>query len=319
MYQQGMYSSQQHMHSQPFQLHGPPFVQQQHVPTSTSRSMSNAAMPHQFQETGKSENASNAAGNTEVGDNTNGGGESSGIKPESLGVKNVNGEQNDFGSIRKNVAQTGIALGGADGSEKGKGKDELGGQNSNSQSEASNISNDLEKGGSLQQASQTDLGALGSYVPPGMGLQRLSGPDSRLPQHMLTQGQMNQMRPPSHNFSENIRPTMQPQPFGLYQSEMAPRMLAQNLPRLGPIRSDEGMIRPPMGGGPLPGHHDTTMPPFAPENVGRPHPVGNSLEPSTYTFELFYCKHVDQNFHPFRNDKGQWCWWWATWKFQGFP
>ncbi|KAK1628546.1 hypothetical protein QYE76_002861 [Lolium multiflorum] len=274
LYQQGVYSSQQHMHPQPFQPHGPPFIQQQHVPTSTSRSMSNAATPHQFQESGKSENASNATGNTEVGDSTNGGGEFSGIKPESLGDKNVNGEQNDFGSTRKNVAQTGITLGGADGSDKGKGKDELCGQNSNSQPEASHVSNDLEKGGSLQQVSHKDLGALGSYVPPGMGRQRLSGPDARPPHHMLTQGQTNQMRPPSHSFSENIRPSMQQHPFGLYQSEMAPRMLAPNLPLPAPIRSDDGMIRPPMGGGPLPGHHDTTMPPFAPENVGRPHPAG---------------------------------------------
>ena len=281
--------------------------------------MGNPAAPHQFQESGKSENATNATGNTEVGDNTNGGGESSGIKPDSLGDKNVNGVQNDFGSTRKNVAQTGIALGGADGSDKGKGKDELGGQKSSTQSEASNISNDCEKGGSLQHASQKDMGALGSYMPPDMGRQRLSEPDTRLPQHMLTQGQTNQMRPPIHSFSENIRPTMQQQPFGLYQSEMAPRTLAQNLPRPGAIRSDDGMIRPPMGG-PLPGYHDTTMPPFAPENVGPPHSAGNSLEPNTYTFEFFlYCKHPDQHFHPFRDDKGQWCWWRATWKFQGFP
>ncbi|CAM0950053.1 unnamed protein product [Alopecurus aequalis] len=271
LYQQGMHPSQ-HMHSQPLQPHGPPFMQH-HVPTSTSRSMSNAAAPHQFQESGKSGNAANATDNTEVGDNTNGGGESSGIKPESLGAKNVNGEQNDFGSIRKNVAQTGIALGGADGSDKGKGNDELGGQKSNTQSEASNISNDLEKGGSLQQVSQKDMGALGSYVTPGMGRQHLSEFDTRLPQHMLTQGQTNQMRPPSHSFSENIRPTTQQQPYGLYQSEMAPRTLAQNLPRPAAIRSDDGMIRPPMGG-PLPGYHDTTVPPFAPENVGRPHPAG---------------------------------------------
>lgn len=234
--------------------------------------MSNAAAPHQFQESGKSENAANATGNTGVGDSTNGGGESSGINPESLGDKNVNGEQNDFVRTRKNVEQTGIALGSADGSDKGKGKDEYGGQKSNSQSEASNISNDLEKGGSLQYASQKDLGALGSYVPPGMVRHRPSGPDSLLPQHMLHSSQTNQMRPPSQSFSEDTRPTMQQQPYGLYQSEMAPRTLVPNLPQPAPIRSDDGMTRPPMGG-PLPGHHGA-MPPFAPENVGRPHPGG---------------------------------------------
>uniref|UniRef100_A0A453Q4U6 Uncharacterized protein n=1 Tax=Aegilops tauschii subsp. strangulata TaxID=200361 RepID=A0A453Q4U6_AEGTS len=100
-YQQGMRSSQQQMHSQPFKPNGPQYMQQQHIPTSTSRSMSYVANSHQFQELGKSESAANATANTEVGGNTNGGGESSGIKPESLGDKNVNGEQNDFGNIRK--------------------------------------------------------------------------------------------------------------------------------------------------------------------------------------------------------------------------
>ncbi|EMS46375.1 hypothetical protein TRIUR3_25807 [Triticum urartu] len=278
-YQQGMHSSQQQIHPQPFQPHGPQYMQQQHVPTSTSRSTSYVATPHQFQESGKSESAANASGNAEVGDNTNGGSEYSGIKPEYLGDKNVNGEQNDFSNIRKNAVQTGIALGVADGLDKGKGKDESGGQESNSQSEASNISNDLEKGGSLQQASQKSQGALGSYAPPGMGRQRPSGPDTMLTQHMLhppvpcTQAQKNQMRPPSHSFPENVRPTVQQQLYGVYQSEMAPRVFAPNLPRPAPTIPDDGMIRPPMAG-PLPGLHDTTMPPFAPENVGRPHPVG---------------------------------------------
>lgn len=270
------------MHSQPFQPHGPPFMQQQHVPTSTSRSTSHVATAHQFQESGKSENAANATGNAEVSDNRNRGVESSGIKPQSLVDKNVSREQNDFGNIRKDASQTGIALGGADGSDKGKGKDEFTGQESNShvtdvrggqESKVSNISNDLEKGGS-------NLRGLGSYVPPGMGPQFPSGPDKMLPQHMLhtgpmppTQGQLNQMRPPRHSFPENIQPTMQQQPYGSYQSEMAPRAFAPNLPRPGPIRPDDGMIRPPMGG-PLPGHHDPIGPPFAPENVGRPHSIG---------------------------------------------
>ncbi|KAB8116654.1 hypothetical protein EE612_057873, partial [Oryza sativa] len=39
------------------------------------------------------------------------------------------------------------------------------------------------------------------------------------------------------------------------------------------IRPDGAIVRPPMGA-PMPGLHDSTVPPFAPEYVGQPHPLG---------------------------------------------
>ncbi|XP_052138062.1 uncharacterized protein LOC127756726 isoform X1 [Oryza glaberrima] len=294
-YQQGMPSSQQLMHA-PLQSQGQQFMQQHPTHTSAGRSMNYVAPQEQFQnqsggpvkglqagvmnqqppmrmasdnvgatselhgagqsfgqgssslkkptsESEKSENATNATGNTEVS-GKNGSAESALVNP--------------------------ISLDGSDGSDKGKGKGKVdfSAWESNShdpdarggKGTRSGISNDLVKGGSLQQAPQHPY-----------------GPDSMLPQHMRQPGHMpymqglpNQMRPPKHSFPENSRPPMQ-QPF-----EMAPRVLGpnQNQMRISQsIRPDGAIVRPPMGA-PMPGLHDSTVPPFAPEYVGQPHPLG---------------------------------------------
>uniref|UniRef100_A0A0E0MJT3 RING-type domain-containing protein n=1 Tax=Oryza punctata TaxID=4537 RepID=A0A0E0MJT3_ORYPU len=304
-YQQGMSLSQQPMHA-PLQSQGQQFMQQHHT-TSAGRSMNYVAPPEQFQnqsggpvkglqasamnqqppmrmasdnvgatselhgagqsfgqgssslkkptsESEKSENATNAVGNTEVS-GKNGSAESALVNP--------------------------ISLDGSDGSDKGKGKGKVdfSAWESNSHDPDARggkgtrpgIANDLVKCGSLQQAPQQNVAALGSYVSPGMGPQHPYGSDSMLPQHMRQPGHMpymqrppNQMRPPKHSFPENSRPPMQ-QPY-----EMAPRVLGPNQNQMQisqSIRPDGAMIRPPMGA-PMPGQHDSTVPPFAPEYVG---------------------------------------------------
>ncbi|XP_062207451.1 uncharacterized protein LOC133909161 [Phragmites australis] len=356
-YHQGVPSSQQQVHSQLSQPHGPPYTQQHvpghgyaghHVPTSAVRPMSHVAPPQQFQhppggsvsdlqssvmnqqppmprtsdnvglisqsygggqptgqssltsethasKLGKSEIVKNAADNTTVNENKNGGAESAVMRPttmsQSLGDENMNREQNDFGSVRKDAVQTGTVLDSKDGSIV---KDEIAGRTGKShgpgvqggqEHKVSEASNSLEKGGSLRQASWQNAGALGSYVNPGTVAQHPAGQDRMLPQHMMHSGPMpynmqeqsNQMRPTS--FSESIRPPRQ-QPYGPVHSETAPRVFGENqiqmpMPQPVGIKPGDGMIRPPMVA-PLPGRHDTMVPPFAPEHLGRPPPLGMS-------------------------------------------
>ncbi|XP_062226220.1 chromatin modification-related protein eaf-1-like [Phragmites australis] len=245
---------------------------------------------------GKSEIVKNAADDTTVSENKNGGAESAVMRPtmsQSLGNENMNIEQNDFGSVRKDVVQTSVALDSTDGSIA---KDEIAVWTGNSngpgvqggkEHKASNAQNGLEKGGSLQQVSWQNAGALGSYVPPGMVPQHPSGQDRMLPQHMIHSGPMpsnmqkqpNQMRPPKHSFSENTQPPRQ-QPYSSFHSETTPRAFGDNqiqmpMPQPVGIRPGDGMIRPPIAG-PLPGRHDAMMPPFVPEQMGRPPPLGMS-------------------------------------------
>ncbi|KAL6614161.1 hypothetical protein ACP70R_036431 [Stipagrostis hirtigluma subsp. patula] len=227
---------------------------------------------------GKSEIASNVADNTTVSENINGGAESALTKmSESLGNENMNREHNDFAGVRKDVVQTGVAVGSTDGSIA---KDETAGRTAiqgGKEHKVADTSIGLEKGKSFQQASRQNAGALGSYGPPGMGPYHPSGPDRMLPQHMMYSDHMpynmpeqpNQMRPPKHSFSENIRhPMQQPYAFGENQIQMP-------MPQPVGIRPGDGMIRPPMVST-LPGRHDTMVPPFVSEHLGRPDPLGMS-------------------------------------------
>uniref|UniRef100_J3NBH3 RING-type domain-containing protein n=1 Tax=Oryza brachyantha TaxID=4533 RepID=J3NBH3_ORYBR len=311
-YQQGMPSSQPLMHA-PLQSQGQQFMQQHHAHTSAGRSMNYVAPPEQFQNQsggpvkGLQASAMNqqpptrmASDNVGATSESHGAGQPFGQGSLSLKIPTLEAEKlenatNATGSTevsgKKGSAESAlvnpIASGGSDGSEKkkGKGKVDFAAWESNShdpdalggRGTRSDISSDLVKGMSLQQAPQQNMAALGSYAPPGMGPQHPYGPDSKLPQHMRQPGHMpymqglpNQMRPPKHSFPENSQPPMQ-QPY-----EMAPRMLGLNSNQMQisqPIRPDGGMIRPPVGAA-LPGQHDSTVPPFAPEHVGRSHPPG---------------------------------------------
>ncbi|WVZ68152.1 hypothetical protein U9M48_017128 [Paspalum notatum var. saurae] len=199
------------------------------------------------------ENASNAA----VSENSKNGTGSSVMRPtmsQPLGDENMNREHNDFGG-RKDTAQTGVASQSTDGSV---GHDGIVDQAGNSHGplqggkEHKDAPANRDKGGSLQP----------SCVPQGTGPQHPSGLDSFLPQHMMHPGQ-------KHSFSENIQPPMlQPRVFGENQIQMP-------MSQTGGIRPGDGMIRPPMAG-PLTGRHDTMVPPFVPEHLGRPHPLGAS-------------------------------------------
>ncbi|KAL6840194.1 hypothetical protein ACP4OV_030004 [Aristida adscensionis] len=315
-YQQGMPSSQQQVQPQSSQPYGLPYTQQHipghgysghHVQSSAGRPTSHVARPQQFQHQhggpsndsqasvmnqppmprtsdsagqgslavevdphaskfGKSEVASNVADNTTISENINGGAESAATKPPSS----------------QSLELTGVPLSSTDGSVA---KAEIGGRTGSSHGpaiqggkdhSAADASNDREKG-AFQQASRRNAGALGSYGPLGKGPHHPSGPDRMLPQHMMYSDRMpynmpeppNQMRPPKHTFSENIRPPMQkPHAFGENQMQMP-------MPQPVSIRPGDIMIQPPMVGA-LPGRHDTMMPPFGPEHLGRPAPLGMS-------------------------------------------
>ncbi|KAJ1286240.1 hypothetical protein BS78_03G338100 [Paspalum vaginatum] len=211
----------------------------------------------------KSDNESNAA----VSENKKNGTGSSVMRPtmsQSMADENMNREQNDFGG-RKDTVQTGVASQSTDGSI---GRDGIVDQAGNSHGplqsgkEHKDTPTNHEKGGSLQQ----------SCVPQGMGPQHPSGLDSLLPQHMMHPGQ-------KHSFSENVQPPML-QPYGSHHSDMIPRVFGENqiqmpMPQTEGTRPGDGMIRPPMVG-PLTGRHDTMVPPFVPEHLGRPHPLGAS-------------------------------------------
>ncbi|CAN6177551.1 unnamed protein product [Urochloa humidicola] len=230
---------------------------------------------------GKSESASNAADNTTVSENKNNGAVSTVMRPtasQSMGDENMNSKQNGFGGFRKDVAQTGFASHGVDGSI---GRDGIADWAGNSRGpviqggkdhKASDVSTNHDKGGSFQQISQQNAGALGSYVPPGMGPQHPSGPDRLLPQHMMHPGH-------KHGFSENNRPPLQ-QPYGMFHSGMAPRPFGENqiqmpISQPGGVRLGDGMSRPHMVG-PLPGHHDAMLPPFV-EHLGQPPTSGRAF------------------------------------------
>ncbi|OEL27653.1 hypothetical protein BAE44_0011331 [Dichanthelium oligosanthes] len=309
-YQQGMPSSQQ-AHPQPgqpyTQLHIPGNTGH-HVQNSAGRSANHLAPPQQYQhqhptplrtqspaggqpigqgsldlethalKSRKSENASNAA----VSENKNHGAESTVMRPktsQSLGDENMNSKHNGFGGVSKGALQTGIASHGADGSI---GRDGIADRAGNSHGpvvqgskdrKASDASTNHEKGGSFQQISQQNEGALGSYVPPGMGPQHPSGPDRLLPQHMMHAGH-------KHGFSENIRPPLQ-QPYGLFHSGMTPRSFGENQVKMpvsqpGGIRVGDGMIRP-QSVGPLPEHHDAMLPPFVLQHLGQPPVSGRAF------------------------------------------
>ncbi|CAL5053733.1 unnamed protein product [Urochloa decumbens] len=301
-YQQGMPLSQQQVHSQTVQAYTQQHVPGNtghHVQTSSGGPASHLAPPQQFQhqqptvlrtqspatgqsigqgsldletrasKSGKSEGASNAADNTIVSENKKIGSVSAVVRPttsQSLGDENMNSKQNGFGGFRKDVAQIGFASHGVDGSirrdgivdragnSRGPGKDH----------KASDASTNHEKGGSFQHISQQNAGAMGSYVPPGMGPQHPSGPDRLLPQHMMHPGH-------KHGFSENNQPPLQ-QPYGMFHSGMTPRSFGENqiqMPMSQPavVRLGDNMNRPHMVG-PLPGHHDAMLPPFV-EHLGQ--------------------------------------------------
>ncbi|TKW17749.1 hypothetical protein SEVIR_5G388300v4 [Setaria viridis] len=337
-YQQGIPSSQQHLHSQPSQPHGQPYMQQHvpgygyaghHVQTSAGRPTSHLAPPQQFlhqpggpvnsfqdaikqqptmlrsdnvvlasqlpaagqpmgqgsvalgthaSQPGKSETASNAADSTAVSESKNNGPESAVMRPtmlKGLGDENINREHNDFGGVRKDAVQTGVASHITDGSI---GRDGIAAWAGNSNGPVQGgkehkASDNCEKGGSLQKASQKNAGAPGSFVPPGMGSKHPAGPERMLPQHLMHPG-------PKHGFSENIQPPMQ-KSYGSFHSGSTSRLFGENqiqmpMSQPGGIRPGDcdGMIRPPMVG-PLP-DQDKMFPPFVPEHLSWPHPLGTS-------------------------------------------
>lgn len=226
---------------------------------------------------GKSETASNAADSTAVSESKNNGSEFSVMRPtmlKALGDENMNREHNDFGGVKKDAGQTGVALHITDGSI---GRDGIAAWERNSNGPVQGgkkhkASDDCEKGGSLQKASQKNAGAPGSFVPPGMGSKHPSGSERMVPQHM--------MHP--HGFAENIRPPMQ-KPYGSFHSGSTSRLSGENQIRMpmsqpGGIRPGgdcDGMVQPPMVG-PLP-DQDKMFPPFVPEHLSWPHPFGNTL------------------------------------------
>ncbi|KAG8093610.1 hypothetical protein GUJ93_ZPchr0012g18836 [Zizania palustris] len=329
-YQQGLPSSQQQMHAQPLQSQGQQFMQQYHSHTSVGRSMNYVAPPQQFQNhsggsvKGLQASVMNqqppirrASDNVEATSESHGAGQPIGHGSSSLKIpaseterseKATDATRNTEVNDRKDGGEPAvvnpIALDRSDGSGKGKGKIDFAAWEGNShdpdvmhdRGAKTDISNDLDKVGSLHQTSQQHVAALVSHAPPAMGPQHPYGPDSMLPQHMRQPGHIsylqelpNQMRPPKHSFPENIRPPMQ-QPYASYHSEMAPRVPGPNpnlmhIPQPSTIRPDGGMIRPPMGG-PLPGQHDTIVPPFAPEGTTKSNGVGDgSHEVSRALFE----------------------------------
>ncbi|KAK3165977.1 hypothetical protein QOZ80_1AG0040040 [Eleusine coracana subsp. coracana] len=250
------------------------------------------ASDSQTLQSGKSENARGVAHNSANSENRTEGSESSFMKrtmSQSLNDERMNGERNDFGRGSKDV-RSGVAL---DSGDISIGKDGIAGWAGNSQAlglqggkehKASDVSNNLEKGGSVQQASQKNAGLPGAFPPQAMRPQHPFGPDRMFHQHMMNsgpmpsnmQGQPNQIRPPKHSIAENTRPPMQ-QPYGSLHSGMAQRTIGDNqiqssIPHPAGIRPGDGMVRPPVVG-PFPGHHDT-MPPFVPDPLGRPHPPG---------------------------------------------
>ncbi|GJN17152.1 hypothetical protein PR202_gb04199 [Eleusine coracana subsp. coracana] len=274
---------------------------------------------------GKSENARGVAHNSANSENRTEGAESSFMKPtmsQSLNDERMNGERNDFGRGSKDV-RSGVAL---DSGDISIGKDGIAGWAGNSQAsglqggkehKASDASNNLEKGGSVQQASQKNAGLPGAFPPQAMRPQHPFGPPDRMfHQHMMNsgpmpsnmQGQPNQIRPPKHSIAENTRPPMQ-QPYGSLHSGMAQRTIGDNqiqssIPHPAGIRPGDGMVRPPVVG-PFPGHHDT-MPPFVPDPLGRPHPPGtlksNDVGDGPFVGKAFLEEGFNSSGEHFRHD-----------------
>uniref|UniRef100_A0A0D9XX14 RING-type domain-containing protein n=1 Tax=Leersia perrieri TaxID=77586 RepID=A0A0D9XX14_9ORYZ len=316
-YQQGMPSSQQQIHA-PLQSQGQQFMQQdprksmnyvappeqfQNRSGGPVKVLQEGAMSQQPPMRMTSNNVA-ATSESHGAGQPFGQGSSSSLKvPASEAEKSENATNgtatgNTKVSGKKGSAESALvnrtAFDGSDGSDKGKGKGkgkvDFAAWESNSHGPdvwglrgiRSDVSNDLVKGGSLQQKPQQNAAALRSYVA-GMGPQHLYESDFTIPQHMrqpghtpYMQGLPNQMRPPKHSFPENIRPPMQ-QPY-----EIAPRVLGPNPNQIQvsqPIRPDSGMIRPPMGPS-LPAQHDPMAPLFAPEHVGQSHSLGTRRDNS---------------------------------------
>ncbi|GJM92550.1 hypothetical protein PR202_ga09029 [Eleusine coracana subsp. coracana] len=232
------------------------------------------ASDSQTLQSGKSENARGVAHNSANSENRTEGSESSFMKrtmSQSLNDERMNGERNDFGRGSKDV-RSGVAL---DSGDISIGKDGIAGWAGNSQAlglqggkehKASDVSNNLEKGGSVQQASQKNAGLPGAFPPQAMRPQHPFGPDRMFHQHMMNsgpmpsnmQGQPNQIRPPKHSIAENTRPPMQ-QPYGSLHSGMAQRTIGDNqiqssIPHPAGIRPGDGTLKSnDVGDGPFVG------------------------------------------------------------------